>query len=126
MIVLIGMLLGTLAVIGVIRAIVLFLIKKIDNKQHWVAANFITALLRTIVALFQLWGAPYILINLLVVFAIYLLEQVVWFVYDFIQSKRDFKPASWGLIISTIIGGTLWLFALRIVTMAASSAIIAS
>ena len=58
MIVLIGMLLGTLAVIGVIRAIVLFLIKKIDNKQHWVAANFITALLRTIVALFQLWGAP--------------------------------------------------------------------
>lgn len=125
MIVVIAMLLGTLAAIGVIRAIIQALFKKFTKSNHWVASNFITTCLRTALAIPQLLGSPYLLLNLLIIFIIYLLEQAVWFVYDFIQSRRNNKPANWWLILGILVGGVLWLLGLRIVTAAASAVIMA-
>lgn len=125
MIVVIAMLLGTLAIIGVIRAIIQALFKKFTKNNHWVASNFITIGLRAALAIPQLLGAPYLLLNLLLISIIYFLEQVVWFVYDFIQSRRGNKPASWLLIFAILIGGILWMFGLRILTAAATAMVMA-
>lgn len=111
-----GGLLGTLAAMGVIRAIVLYLLKKHDNQIHWVWANFATVVLRGIFAIPQLWGGAYFFMELGIVCLIYLLEQAVWFLYDYIQERRQQQPAGWGLIFGIIIGGLLWMFALRLIT----------
>ena len=124
--IIIANLLGTLALAGIIRAIMLYLLKKFDHRTHWVAANFAAAFLRTLFVVPGLWGNPYILLNVAVLFGIYVLEQLVWFLYDYIQMRRGFAPAGWGLIFGIIIGGLLWLFVLRLLTFYVSSGIIAA
>lgn len=118
-----GVLLGTLAAMGVICAIVLYLLKKLDNQDHWVWANFATVALRGIFVIPQLWGSAYFLMELGIVLGIYLLEQAVWFLYDYIQERRQQQPAGWGLIFGIIIGGLLWMFALKLITFYISQAV---
>lgn len=118
-------LLGTLALAGIIRAIMLYLFQKYDNRVHWVGANFAAALLRTVFAVPRLWHDPNIFLDIAVLFGIYVLEQLVWFLYDGIQSRRNNTPAGWGLIFGIIIGGVFWLFVLRLLTFYVSSRLLA-
>ena len=124
--IMIANILGTLALTGILRAIMLYLLKKFDHRTHWVAANFAAAFLRAVFAVPGLWGNPYILLNVAVLFGIYVLEQLVWFAYDYIQQRRGFVPAGWGLIFGVIVGGVLWMLVLRMLTFYISSGISAA
>ncbi|MBE6445634.1 MAG: hypothetical protein E7019_06290 [Alphaproteobacteria bacterium] len=119
-------LLGILALTGVIRSLFLYLVKRFDFniKTPWILANIATAFLRTLFTVPQLIKDHNIIINLFVLFVIYILEQGVWFVYDYIQQKRGNIQAGWKLIWGVIILGMLWLFILRLLTIYASQMII--
>lgn len=114
-------LLGSLALSGIIRALILYLYKKYDGKSHWVIANLSTAILRTLFVVPRLLESPYVVLDISVMLVIYFLEQQVWFLYDYIQQRRGNKAAGWGLIFGIIIGGVLWLFVLRLFTFYISS-----
>ncbi len=107
---------GTLALAGIIRAIWLYLFKKYDGKTHWIIANALTVLVRVLLALPRLWGTDNLLLGLLMLLVIYTIEQLVWVFYDYIQSRRGYAPAGWGLIAGILVGGVLWLFVLRLLT----------
>lgn len=119
-------LLGILALTGVVRALFLYIVKRFDLKVKtpWVWANVATALLRALFTIPQLINDSHMFINLFVLFVIYILEQGIWFVYDYIQQKRGNAQAGWKLIWTIIISGMLWLFILRLLTIYASQMII--
>lgn len=111
------MLLVTLASTGIIRAIILYLLQKFFKQPHrWKSANILTALLRALSTLPQFLGGSNIFFSFLFLFIVYLLEQVIWFVYDYIQQRRNNTPAGWGMIWSVIIGGVIWLIIIRVLT----------
>ena len=114
-------LLGSLALSGIIRALILYLLKKYDGKAHWIIANISTAILRTLFVVPRLLISPYAVLDISIMLVIYFLEQLVWFLYDYIQQRRNYKAAGWGLIFGIIIGGVLWLFVLRLLTFYVSS-----
>ncbi len=114
-------LLGSLALSGIIRALILYLLKKHDGKTHWIIANTGTAILRTLFVVPRLLSSPYAVLDISIMLVIYFLEQLIWFLYDYIQQRRGYKAAGWGLIFGIIIGGVLWLFVLRLLTFYVSS-----
>ena len=118
MLVVFGFILGTMALCGVIKCLLQILFSKLSKQadNHWVLANSLTIVLRILLAIPRLWDDSHLLLNLLIIGVIYGLEQIVWFVYDYIQQKRNNIPAGWGLICGVILGGTLWLFIIRLVT----------
>ena len=116
MAILLGGALGTLAAMGIIRALMLYLLKKIGRPDSWKTANFATAVVRSLLALPQLWGGEYVLLQLAIILCIYTVEQLVWFLYDYIQVRRDQKPAGWGLIFGIVCGGVLWLVLIKFLT----------
>ena len=119
------MLLVTLASTGIIRVIILYLLQKfLKQPNRWKTANILTALLRTLSALPQFWGGNNIFSGLLFLFVVYLLEQVIWFIYDYIQQRRNNTPAGWGMIWGVIIGGVIWLIIIRALTTIISKMII--
>ena len=119
------MLLVTLASTGIIRVIILYLLQKfLKQPNRWKTANILTALLRTLSALPQVWGGNNIFSGLLFLFVVYLLEQVIWFIYDYIQQRRNNTPAGWGMIWGVIIGGVIWLIIIRALTTIISKMII--
>ncbi len=124
MAILLGGALGTLAAMGIIRALMLYLLKKIGRPDSWKTANFATAVVRSLLALPQLWGGEYVLLQLAIILCIYTVEQLVWFLYDYIQVRRDQKPAGWGLIFGIVCGGVLWLVLIKFLTYYISQAII--
>lgn len=107
---------GTLALIGIIRSIWLYVFKKYDGRTHWLCANALTVLVRLLLAVPQFWGTDNWALGLLMLLVIYVLEQLVWVFYDYIQSRRAYAPAGWGLIAGILAGGILWLFVLRLLT----------
>ncbi|MBE6452994.1 MAG: hypothetical protein E7012_05860 [Alphaproteobacteria bacterium] len=108
----------TLAITGIIRVILLYLIKKIFKKEHcWKTANILTALLRTFASVMHFGEETPLGINFIFVFLVYIAEQLVWFIYDYIQQRRNNNPAGWGLIWGVIIGGSLWLLAIRMLVL---------
>lgn len=124
MAILLGGALGTLAAMGIIRALMLYLLKKIGRPDSWKTANFATAVVRSLLAFPQLWGGEYVLLQLAIILCIYTVEQLVWFLYDYIQVRRDQKPAGWGLIFGIVCGGMLWLVLIKFLTYYISQAII--
>lgn len=108
-------LLVTLAATGIIRAIILYLLQKVLKKSNrWKTANILTSLLRTLSALPQFWDETNMVSGLLFLFIIYTLEQGIWFLYDYIQQRRNNTPAGWGMIWGVIIGGVVWLLLLKV------------
>lgn len=118
MLVVLGFILGTMALCGVIKCLLQILFSKLSKQEnnHWILANSLTIVLRILLSIPRLWADSHLLMSLLIVCIIYSLEQIVWFVYDYIQQKRNNAPAGWGLIFSIICGGTLWLFIIRLIT----------
>ncbi len=124
MAILIAELLGTLAAMGIIRSLMLYLLKKAGRPNSWKTANFATIVVRGLLALPQLWGGEYILLQLAIILFVYAIEQLVWFLYDYIQARREYKPAGWGLIFGIVCGGALWLLLIKLLTFYISQAII--
>ncbi len=118
MLVVFGFILGTMALCGVIKCLLQMLFSKLSKQEnnHWILANFLTIVLRMVFAFPRLWGDSNLFLNLFIIGVIYALEQIVWFVYDYIQQKRNNASAGWGLICGIICGGTLWLFLIRLAT----------
>ena len=123
---LMGTLLGLLALTGVVRVMLIYLINRFNLKfgKSWVVANILTVVLRLLFAVPQLINDPNLLINMIVLFFIYMLEQGIWFLYDYIQQRRNNAPATWGIIWGIIIGGLLWLFIIQSLVVYGSRLII--
>ncbi len=119
------MLLGTLALAGMIRAILIYLSKKVDGRNRWKSANLATVFLRTLCAVPRLIGTPFLSGSIAAIFVVYLLQQQVWFVYDYVQQRRQERPAGWKLIFGTIVGGLVWLLAVDFLVAFAGQILIA-
>ena len=115
---------ATLALTGIIRVIILYLLKRLFKKENsWKVSNTLTAFLRVAIAVPQFVKGDETVLGLLILFIVYLMEQGIWFLYDYIQQRHNNTPAGWGLIWGVIIGGSLWLLAVRLLVLYYSESI---
>ncbi|MBQ9732072.1 MAG: hypothetical protein IJV97_03180 [Alphaproteobacteria bacterium] len=105
---------ATLALTGIIRVIILYLLKRLFKKENsWKVSNTLTALLRVAIAVPQFVKGDETVLGLLILFIVYLMEQGIWFLYDYIQQRRNNTPAGWGMIWGVIFGGTVWMLIVK-------------